>query len=402
MATWKKVIVSGSDASLTKIGLGTANPSTLSSGEISASGKIFAATAQSTGVAGPYNVVIQGDNGELMFTSSANISPSIEALNIGTGIMDTGGASSYDGSAEVTLAFDSSSAAGLGLEASTTAGKIKVKSQAGGHISVAATGISFDSGSAVDADKGLDATTVAGKISAKVDGTTIGFDNGALTASFQNAADLSGGTGIDILNGGSVITYNGSVAGTVKVDTADIAGGGLAAAGANSDTTLELKNNGALTDYTLLLWDNDNKQVANSAISQNAAGTTVTIGGASTTTTVEGNLTVAGNASFLDTQDFKVKDPFVLFNSGSGADNAFGIIGEQASNTDGRGWVYAGGATGRWEFTTDVDTTGAGDAGTAQGAAVLYVGTDNTTTDANKAQAGNIVVNGSGDIYMYA
>jgi len=68
----------------------------------------------------------------------------------------------------------------------------------------------------------------------------------------------------------------------------------------------------------------------------------------------------------------------------------------------GKGWVFAGGATGRWQFTTAVDTSGAGDAGTAQGDAVLYVGS--TSNDANKAQDGNIAVVTNGtekDIYIY-
>ena len=404
MATWKKVIVSGSDASLTKIGLGTAGvPS--NSGEISASGKVFADTAAAQGLSGPYNVVIKGANGEFMHTSSEAISPTLQDLTIGSGLQDAGGGSVYDGSTAITLQFDSSSAAGNGLEALSTAGKIAVKAN-GSSISVSSAGIAVATGSIVDTARGLSADSsqisglTAGTIGVRVDGTTIGYSSdGALTASFQSGQDLGNGTGIRMVNGSNQNTnYNGSEAITISVNTADLDGAGLSAA--SSDTTLELTNAGNLTPGNLLKWSSDNGgQFENSKISEGT--NSVTIGSGTDTTTIAGNLTVQGDATFTSANNLKVADDFILMNSGSASDNAFGIIGAQANAAQGKGWIFAGGSTGRWQFTTDVDTSGAGDAGTAQGDAVLYVGTDSTTTNANKAQAGNIVVDGSGDIYIY-
>ena len=404
MATWKKVIVSGSDASLTKIGLGTAGvPS--NSGEISASGKVFADTAAAVGLSGPYNVVIKGANGEFMHTSSEAISPTLQDLTIGAGLQDADGGSVYDGSTAITLQFDSSSAAGNGLEASSTAGKIAVKAN-GSSISVGSAGIAVATGSIVDTSRGLSANSAqisgltAGTIGVRVDGSTIGYSSdGALTASFQSGQDLGNGTGIRMVNSSNQSTsYNGSEAITISVNTADLDGAGLSAA--SSDTTLELTNAGNLTSGNLLKWSSDNGgQFEDSKISEGT--NSVTIGSGTDTTTIAGNLTVQGDATFTSTNNLKVADDFILMNSGSASDNAFGIIGAQANAAQGKGWIFAGGATGRWQFTTGVDTSGAGDAGTAQGDAVLYVGSDETTTDANKAQEGNIVVDGSGDIYIY-
>lgn len=404
MATWKKVIVSGSDASLTKIGLGTAGvPS--NSGEISASGKVFADTAEASGLSGPYNVIIKGANGEFMHTSSEAISPTLQDLTIGAGLQDAGGESTYDGSTGIKLQFDSSSAAGNGLEALSTAGKIAVKAN-GSSISVGSAGIAVATGSIVDTSRGLSANSAqisgltAGTIGVRVDGSTIGYSSdGALTASFQNGENLSNGTGIRMVNSSNQSTsYNGSAAITISVNTGDLDGAGLSAA--SSDTTLELTNAGNLSNNKLLKWSTDNGgQFEDSKIEEGT--NSVTIGSGTDTTTIAGNLTVQGDATFTSAANLKVADDFILMNSGSAQDNAFGIIGAQANASQGKGWIFAGGATGRWQFTTGVDTSGAGDAGTAQGDAVLYVGTDSTTTDANKAQAGNIVVDGSGDIYIY-
>lgn len=407
MATWKKVIVSGSDASLTKIGLGTAGvPS--NAGEISASGKLFADTSAASGLSAPYNVVIKGANGEFMHTSSQAISPTLQDLSIGSGLQDAGGESVYDGSTGITLQFDSSSAAGNGLEALSTAGKIAVKAN-GSSISVGSGGIAVATGSIVDTSRGLSAASsdinglTPGTIGVRVDGSTIGYSSGgALTASFQSGQDLGSGTGIRMVNASNQPTsYNGSVDITISVDTSDLDGAGLKAEGGN--TTLELQNAGNLTTNKLLKWSTDNGgQFEDSKISEGTNA--VTIGSGTDTTTIAGNLTVQGNATFTSADNLKVADDFILMNSGSASDNAFGIIGAQANSAQGKGWIFAGGASGRWQFTTAVDTSGAGTQGTAQGDAVLYVGTDNTITagtDPNKAQAGNIVVVGGEDIYIY-
>jgi len=405
MATWKKVIVSGSSASLTKIGLGTADvPS--NAGEISASGKLFADTSAASGLSAPYNVVIKGASGEFMHTSSQAISPTLQDLNIGAGLKDAGGETVYDGSTEVTLQFDSSSAAGNGLEALSTAGKIAVKAN-GSSISVGSAGIAVATGSIVDTTRGLSAASsdisglTAGTIGVRVDGSTIGYSSdGALTASFQSGQDLGTGTGIRMVNASNqASSYNGSADITISVDTSDLAGAGLS--GSSSDTSLELYGAGNLLAGKLSKWSTDNGgQFENSKIEEGTG--TVTIGSGTDTTTIAGNLKVQGNATFTSANNLKVADDFILMNSGSSQNNAFGIIGAQANAAQGKGWVFAGGATGRWQFTTAVDTSGAGDAGTAQGDAVLYVGS--TSNDANKAQDGNIAVVTNGtekDIYIY-
>ena len=59
MATWRKVVVSGSDARLTSLGVGANITAPSTEGQISASGKLFATTAVPSPSLSTYNVVIE-------------------------------------------------------------------------------------------------------------------------------------------------------------------------------------------------------------------------------------------------------------------------------------------------------------------------------------------------------
>lgn len=401
MADWKKVIVSGSDAALKSIGLGTADP-TGTAGQISASGKIYASTTEQTGQA-TYNVVIKNaSTGEFMHTSSNAISPTLDALTIGTGLsasVDSPNGQSYDGTYDATLNFDAANVAGNGLTTTGTAGELAIQRQSNSNLSLGTVGLGVDSGSLVDATKGLAAGNGTNNIGINA-GSGLGFSNaGLLTASFQAGAALSAGNGILIVDANAPntgTTYTGADARLVKVDSASLAGNGLAAGNGSND--IQLKNVGNLSADTVLKWDNTNQQLVDSTISQD--GTDIALGSASETVTILGNLIVQGEATFQDADTLRIKDDFITLASGSGTGTAFGIIGQQGTgNTDGVGWIYNG--SGEWVQTTAANPLGAGTQGTTVGRAGLNI--DSTRASATTAQEkdGNIIIE-NGDIYIYA
>ena len=388
MASWKKVIVSGSDARLGGIGVGV-DPT---SGQISASGKIFATTSTSTGLA-TYNVVIKGANGEFKHTSSLAITPTNATLTLGSGL--TGG--SYNGSANVDAGVDSGSLAGAGLTTGTTSFVVG----AGNNITVAANAIHVNTGSLVDTDFGLsaDAGDISGLTANKIGidiGTGLSFSSGDLTADFVAGDALTDGDGI------VDFTYDGSSGVAIGVDSASIAGTGLEATSVSNK--ISLLGHGSLVTNKLTKWDGS--KLVSSGISEVA--NTITLGDSNDTVTVAGNLVVAGTASFQHSSDVSIADPFFLMASGSGTDSAFGIIGQTGSgNLDGIGWIYnpsfaeQGTTKPRFTFVTGSNVANGGTAGVAAGAASLLVSsTDTSETDEYMAATGNMLVN-SGDIYIY-
>ena len=401
MAEWKKVIVSGSNAALKSIGLGAADP-TETEGEISASGKIYASTTEQTGQA-TYNVVIKNaSTGEFMHTSSNAISPTLDALTIGTGLsasVASGNAQSYNGTYEVTLDFDSGSVAGNGLKTNSTPGELEVELQSNSNLSLGTAGLGVDSGSLVDETKGLAAGNGTNSIRINA-GSGLGFNSvsGALTASFQAGAALSAGNGIEIVDASAPntgTTYTGENARQVKVDTGSLAGDGLAAGNGTND--IQLKNVSSLVENTVLKWNSTSKQLVNSTITED--GTDIEIGDSSETVTIKGDLIVQGEATFQDSANLRIKDDFITLASGSGIGTAFGIIGQQGSGTtDGVGWVYN--TSGQWIQTEDADPTGAGTQGTAVGRAGLNIDETTAAASGNQLKDGNIIVE-SGDIYIY-
>lgn len=406
MADWKKVIVSGSDAALKSIGLGTADP-TSTAGEISASGKVYATTSEQTGQA-TYNVVIKNaTTGEFMHTSSNAISPTLDALTIGTGLtasVASPNGQSYDGTYDVTLAFDEASVAGNGLKTNSTAGELQIELQSNSNLSLGTAGLGVDSGSLVDTAKGLAPGNGTHNIGMNV-GTGLGFTlndpslgTGVLTASFQAGSALSAGNGVTIVDAAAPntgTTYTGADARVIKVDSASLAGEGLAAGNGTND--IQLKNVANLSSNTVLKWDDTNNQLVNSTITQ--TGTDIIIGTSSETITVKGDLIVEGDATFQDADTLRIADDFITLASGSGTGTAFGIIGQQGTgNTDGVGWIYN--TSGEWIQTTDANPLGAGTQGTAVGRAGLNVDSTRASSTLDQQKDGNIIIEG-GDIYIY-
>lgn len=406
--SWKKVVVSGSNAHLASIGVGTAlAPST--AGNISASGKLFTATSDSDGGLSSFDVVIKGANGEFMHTASAAINPSLSALTISTGLKPSG---DYDGSSATTISVDSGSLAGNGLAALAAAEGIGFKVSTGANLIADSNGLRVKTGSLAGFGLTADPTFTSGsggastalgtgKLAINVDKTTINFnDSGQLTA--------LGGTAANALVDGNGImdfSYDGGTSGvTVIVDTGSLAGIGLTGtAGDNGYAVNKISITGstsfASSTNTVLKWTGD--AFAPTNITDD--GSTITLGDGTYTTSIPGNLTVAGTASFNNTSNTKTADDFIILNSGSQTDVAFGILGQTGTST-GTGWVYGGSTNQRFTMTKNASLTGGGEAGTKVGDATLLVNTTDVSTatgDTYMSQDGNMLVDSTGNIYIH-
>ena len=401
MASWKKVIVSGSDANVKSLAVGTVSPSGVA-GEISASGQVYAATAEASGLSAPYQVVVKGAGGVFSQTGSDAISPSLEALKFGDGILTPSSGPVYSGSVAVSVGVDSGSLAGNGIITNNSAGTFEVG--AGNNINVSSNGIEIDTASIVDTDFGLtaDAGTVgAGKIGLNLaSGTGLAFNaTGQLSASYVAGAALSAGNGIIMAAG----NYDGSAVGTVGIASASLAGDGLDVD--DSAGTIIVKGVGSLTNDRTVIYNSSTKGFESGLITDN--GSLVTVGTGNTTVTIDGNLTVNGTASFTHASDVSIADPFFTMNSGSTLDTSFGIIGQTGSaQLDGIGWIYDS-TDRRWAMTTGSDTA-FGDAGTVVGHASITLDGISSLVDADNAsaiyakKAGNVFVDSSENIYIYS
>ena len=276
MATWKKVIVSGSSANLANIqvdgltqdqvviGGGSGNLTTTA---INGTGNIVATTnATNLDHSGSFSGSFEGDGSGLTGVIATVSNP----LSDGPGIYDF----SYDGSsAGVTVSVDSGSLAGDGLDAPTAGGfAVQPDSTTGGDtqpVTVGGNGVGFDvsaiAGDALstDGDGVIDVDVDGSTI--EIDGTSLGVVDGGIgtaqiadslgninensfTGSFSgsfsgdvdiNLEDLTAGAG---LNG---TAYDGNSPITFSVDSGSFAGTGLGADDTGlivnvDDTTIEV------------------------------------------------------------------------------------------------------------------------------------------------------------------
>jgi hypothetical protein len=191
--------------------------------------------------------------------------------------------------------------------------------------------------------------------------------------------------------------------------------------------TLALSGASALTTDKHVKWSGTG--LVNSFISETltqvtiATGSTISAGGLTVTgntlfnndLSVLGNLSVAGTASFYNTDNLNIRDKFILINSGSG--NVFGdsgIIVQSGSagsgsalfNKNAAGTTF--GTYGRWAVAGDVVGTSTSVTAdefvvTAKVAASTAPGTTAPTWGGATNGSGNMwVKSDTGDIYIYA
>jgi hypothetical protein len=410
MATWKKVIVSGSTANLAALqvdnltsGVVTGAAGNLTTTAINGTGNIVATTGASGLVhSGSFSGSFQGN-----FVGTTNLPD----LTQGTGIT----AFTYDGSTTATVSLKN---------AGSLTNNVLQKWDSGNG--------QFTNASLTD-----DGTTISGATSLQLTGASSNL-SGSFSGSFQgNGAGLTGVTATAIfpttaktdlantdqffINDGAnkYVTYGNLLT--------DLAGTNLAVEGTDSltlattitgltsvtSTTFVGNLTGTATtasNITPAITNNTDNRVLtatgggtiNGEGNLTFDGTTLTVTG---NEVVTGNLTVQGTASFQQTTNLEVADRFVLFASGSNTAGDGGIVIQQGTQNVGELYGFEN-AANRWGFTSSFDASNSSFtpaayitttefAASNPSAAPLYGGASNGY--------GNIHVNSStGDIFIYS
>ena len=354
MANWKKVIVSGSSAQLSQLsvdtdvnitgslhvasnvyfeGLSNANQANIVSidvatGQLSyqGTGSFTATTAsyvQSSGVDGPLGM------NSILSASHANNSDLLAGNSVF--VFATTGSNTFRGDQVITGSLNISAGAsgsfsgsfqgdGAGLTNVPASGIVGLQLNQIGSGSVTAS-ISPDLGFRVNTNSQItgslivssDITSAGNVVATGANSSLTGSFTGSFAGTFvgtTNLPDLTQGTGI------TAFTYDGATTATVAVSGA-----------------------AALSADTVTKWSGD--AFVNSSITDganvtinNAGGVYIQAGGLDVSgsatfhnnVNVQGNLTVAGTASFQHSTNLEIADQFILLNSGSNTFQDSGIV----------------------------------------------------------------------------
>jgi hypothetical protein len=423
MATWKKVIVSGSTANLAAlqvdnltsgqvvIGGGTSNLSTTA---INGTGNIVA-TTNATGLvhSGSFSGSFQGN-----FVGTTDLPD----LTQGTGIT----AFTYDGATTATVAVSGASALSVNNVTKWTGAAFANSSLT-------------DNGTAITGTTSIQLTGANSNLSGSFSGSFQGNGSGltGVTATFPVTAKtdlattdqffISDGTSKFVTYGNLVTDLAGAGAGTSNLTTGD-AGDSLALttiiSGLSSVTstnftgsllgTASWANNAISSSYaasvnniTNAITNNTDNYVLtatgggtiNGESNLQFDGTTLTITG---NEVVTGNLTVQGTASFQHTTNLDVADRFILLASGSNTTGDGGIVIQQGTQGIGETFAYDASTT-RWAVTGSFNASQATFVPEAFMATVIEgAASDPTVTIAKLTKKGNIFVAADESIYIYS
>ena len=419
MATWKKVIVSGSNANLSalqvdnltsgQVVIGGGSAGNLTTTAINGTGNIVATTgATGLSASGSFSGSFQGN-----FVGTTDLPD----LTQGTGIT----AFTYDGATTATVAVS-------GASTLSTNNVTKWTGTAFANSSLT------DNGTTITGTTSLQLTGANSSLSGSFSGSFFGDGSGisGVAASFPTTAktDLVSTDQFFINDGASKFVTYGNL-------LTDLAGTNLAVEGTDSLTissSITGLTSVSATSFTGSLLGNVNGTASwatnaltasnifpaitnntdNRVLTATGGGTingegNLTFDGTTLTVTgnevITGNLTVQGTASFQQTTNLEVADRFVLFASGSNTAGDGGIVVQQDFQNIGELYGYES-SINRWGFTSSFN------ASSPSFTPAAYI----TTTEfaaANPTAApiyggvsngfGNIHVNTSnGDIFIYS
>lgn len=373
MATWKKVIVSGSNLS-----------------QLNNDANYLVDAQDGAVLSGSFSGSFQGDGSNL----TGVVATVSNALTDGNGIVDF----SYDGSsAGVTVAVEVS-----GSTLSVDAGGVKV-ADAGITAtqlasSVAGDGLAGGAGTALSVN--VDDSSI------EISSDTLQVKAGGVTnAMLANSGSTIGSTLVSL--GATVTTIDGlTLTGAVGSGSfsGSFVGDGSGLTGLVS--TLDVSGSTGNGSVDLLTQDFTIQGTSNE-VDTSMSGQTLTIGLPDDVTigqdlTVTRNLVVQGTASFQHETNLDVADRFIRLASGSSANGDGGIVIQQDSAANGEAFAFDT-ATTRWGVTGSFDAstnTVAPDAFMA--AVVVGTSADPADAPARYQAAGNIFVGNDQEIYIYS
>ncbi|QQO91895.1 structural protein [Flavobacterium phage vB_FspM_immuto_2-6A] len=380
MATWKKLVVSGSDISQLN----------------NDAGYLTSVTAQTAFVTASFNgvhLIANNSEGQLNFASSSGQGLTISA-NAGTDTL-TFGLAAIPNTSLANSTFNVGAGNGLtGGGSANLGGTSTVNVGAGTHITVNTDDIAVNESTLITAISGSIFSQVSGDVTIASNGVaTIAANSVALGTDTTGdyVANLGTGTGVTIASNtgeGSAPTIAvnyGSTANTAVQGNTTISLTGTANEVQITGTTAQAL--GGAPSYTIGLPDN------------------VTI---TTDLTVGGNLYVNGTTTQVNTAELFVEDKFIILASGSASAGDGGIIIDRGSDAAGNIAFGYDSATDRWGYQNGLtDTTNAITIGTDGDSAFAgYVFTEAAHTSAPTSgefvAAGAIYTATSGDIFIYS
>ena len=393
MATWKKLVVSGSDISQLNNDAGyLTNASSLA--------------AFSTASFNGTQLLADSANGELSFASSSGQGLTI-AANAGTDTLTFGLAqipnaslqfqSLHLGDTSITLGTTSSIVDGLTLTDAIASGSFSGSFFGNGagltHISASTINIEpLTDGNGI-VDFSYDGSVSGKTVTIDTDGSTLSLS----AAGVKVADDGITGTQLNTSVAGVGIVGGGGQA--LSIDLTEITvGAGLdtpSAAVLNLDLTEVIASDAA---NRVLTSDGDGTLTAEPNFTFN--GTDLLVTG---NERITGNLTVEGTASFQNQENLQIADRFILMASGSQTAGDGGIVVQQGTQDVGELFGFDANFN-RWAVTSSFDagqSTFVPDAYMAtivEGAA----GVSASAAPTRYTAKGNIFVTDDSDIFMYS
>ena len=370
MATWKKVIVSGSNANLSALQVDN-----LTSGQVVIGGG-SAGNLTTTAINGTGNIV--ATTGATGLSASGSFSGSFQGNFVGT----TDLPDLTQGTGITTFTYDGATTATVAVSGASTLSTNNVTKWTGTAF---ANSSLTDNGTTITGTTSLQLTGANSSLSGSFSGSFFGDGSGisGVAASFPTTAktDLVSTDQFFINDGASKFVTYGNL-------LTDLAGTNLAVEGTDSLTlasTITGLTSVSATSFTGSLLGNVNGTASwatnaltasnifpaitnntdNRVLTATGGGTingegNLTFDGTTLTVTgnevITGNLTVQGTASFQQTTNLEVADRFVLFASGSNTAGDGGIVVQQGTQNVGELYGYEN-SINRWGFTSSFDAS---------------------------------------------
>lgn len=407
MATWKKIIVSGSNISQLNNDAGYLT--TASDLNAFATASINGVNLLADASAGVINFVTASGEGitavgtpgtdtvTLGLSAIPNTSLANDSITVGSTEIDLGATSTtLAGLTSVTStgftgSLSSTSVLADGVTATTqTTGDNSTKVATTAYVDAVATAADLDlagdgsTTTAVDLDSqtltftgndGLQLSASAQTITATI------ADDGIANAKLANDSITIGDTLVAL--GGTITAFSGSFQGD---------GSGLTGTGGSIIS-------GDAADNQVAVFNSSNTIDGYANFTFNDGTNTLTVTGDQLIT---GDLTVQGTASFESRNDLIVADRFILMASGSSTAGDGGIVVQQDSQNIGELFGFDS-STSRWAVTSSFNAgTSAFTPSAFMAAAIEGAGTDPDAVDAQYGKKGNLFVGTDENIWIYS